>query len=215
LRAIAPQGIIAVLCLAAALLTASACTLAESFLVTSTPTPAPPSGALLEERLPQMLLQQDDLPPGFVAWSESYQRNEDILARAGGDPEVVRSLRNSGRQTGYVAVYQAMDPTDVALEGIFVILELYDRPEQASTALYRDPRQVAGTAMRPVTIDPLADESLAYTATSQDSALYSVWFRKDRLTAAVFTSSVASDASVEEAHAFAQRLLAHVQAAGL
>jgi len=69
--------------------------------------------------------------------------------------------------------------------------------------------------MRPVTIDPLADESLAYTATSQDSALYSVWFRKDRLTAAVFTSSVASDASVEEAHAFAQRLLAHVQAAGL
>ena len=160
-----------------------------------------------------MLLQSADLPPGFVAWSEGYQRNEDILERAGSDPEVVRSLRNSGRQTGYVAAYQAFDPTDVALEGIFIILELYDRPNQASTALYRDPRQVAGIAMRPVTIEPLADESLAYTALSQDSTIYSVWFRNDRFTAVVFTSSVASDASVEEARTFAQRLLAQIQAA--
>jgi hypothetical protein len=191
----------------------SACDAVASLLTDTTPTPQALSSTALEQRLPEMLLESDDLPAGFVAWSEGYQRNEEILAEAGGDPNVARSLRESGRQTGYITLYQALEPTDATLEGIFVAFELFDTPELASDALYRDPREVTGVNMRRMTVEQLGDEAVAYSADAQGSTIFAVWFRVDRLTAALYTSNQAGTGSLEESRGLAERLLSRVKSA--
>jgi hypothetical protein len=207
----ARMGILRTASLVVVFFSLTACTTLDALLATTTPTPTLPSSAVLEERLPWMILQSTDLPPGFVAWSESYQRNEEILAETGGDPNVARFLRNSGRQTGYLVFYQALEPDDSPLEGIFVVLELFGTPEQASEALYRDPRQVTGVNMRQIPVEHIGDESIAYTTVAQGSTVYAVWFRLDRLTAAVYTSNQGDGGSLEESRAFAERLLGRMK----
>lgn len=197
------------------------------------PTPVDPEQQLLQ----QIVLQAEDLPPGFTQVATFYSTNQD-LAEAKADPEQeLDRLETLGRLLGYDVTYTPGPdtPPDFSVRAVNTTASLYRTPEGASGSFAEGVRtartqdwsvsypDLIDLEVREVERPALADEALwtrISGSQSPDMLLIEdfVLLRRDRVRAflrviTLVEASAGNDAFLEEVESWAARQVELIDAA--
>jgi hypothetical protein len=171
------------------------------------------NGELIPERaLPQLVLRQADLPPGFVQFDWGPMSQRDLEPGPREDPD------RFGRQAGWKARYRRTEPTGptgpLVVESRADVFESVEGAEQ-DLAAYRTQFQqaVSGGSARLLAEPPIGDGAAAVTfvqAGVRPVRYITVAWRQSNVTAAISVSGFDGELALADALALARKQHAHL-----